>query len=98
MEELFRLLKEEEHPAVRAVLGHFLFGFVHPYVDGNGRMSRFLMNLMLSQGGYPWTIINVKNCTRYMVALQSASSHRNIADFTTLIVEEMRQDYKIATK
>ena len=98
MEELFRLLKEEEHPAVRAVLGHFLFGFVHPYVDGNGRMSRFLMNLMLSQGGYPWTIINVKNRTRYMVALQSASSHRNIADLTTLIVEEMRQDYKIATK
>lgn len=97
MEELFRLMKGEEHPAVRAVLGHFLFGFVHPYVDGNGRMARFLMNLMLSQGGYPWTIINVKNRTRYMAALQNASSNGNIVDFTALIAEEMRQEYIIET-
>ena len=98
MEELFHLMKKEKHPAVRAVLGHFLFGFVHPYVDGNGRMSRFMMNLMLSQGGYPWTIINVKNRTRYMAALQRASSHRDIADFTALIVEEMQQEYTFSSR
>ena len=93
MEELFRLLRGEDHPAVRAVLGHFLLGFVHPYMDGNGRMARFLMNLMLAQGGYPWTIIHVKNRKRYMSALQKASSDRDIADFTNLIAEEMRQFY-----
>ena len=98
MEELLRLLREEEHPAVRAVLGHFLFGFVHPYVDGNGRMARFLMNLLLSQGGYPWTIINVKNRERYMAALQSASSKRNIVDFTALIAEEMQQEYTVPSE
>lgn len=97
MEELFRLLAGEEHPAVRAVLGHFLFGFIHPYMDGNGRMARFLMNLMLAQGGYPWTIINVERRQPYMEALQQASSQRNIEDFTRLVAEEMQQDYPAVT-
>ena len=38
------LLRDEEHPAVRVVLGHFVFLYIHPYMDGNGRMGRFLMN------------------------------------------------------
>ena len=38
------LLKDEEEPAVWAVLSHFFFAYIHPYTDGNGRMGRFLMN------------------------------------------------------
>jgi len=44
------------HPGVRAVLGRWLFGYIHPYPDGNGRMARFVMNAMLASGGYPWTV------------------------------------------
>jgi len=40
---LFDLLREEQEPPVRVVLGHFLFVYIHPYMDGNGRMGRFLM-------------------------------------------------------
>jgi len=40
MPALFDLLKNEQHPGVRAVLGHWMFGYVHPYPDGNGRMAR----------------------------------------------------------
>jgi Fic family protein len=43
--------------SVRVVLGHFVFVYIHPYIDGNGRMGRFLMNLMLASGGYPWAVI-----------------------------------------
>ena len=32
----FDLLAKEEHPAVRVVLGHFVFVYIHPYMDGNG--------------------------------------------------------------
>ena len=39
MPALFGLLREEEHPAVRVVLGHFVFVYIHPYMDGNGRMG-----------------------------------------------------------
>jgi RHH-type rel operon transcriptional repressor/antitoxin RelB len=43
--------------AVRTVLGHFFFGYLHPYMDGNGRMGRLLMNAALASGGYPWRVI-----------------------------------------
>jgi Fic/DOC family len=37
MPALFDLLESEPEPAVRAVLGHWLIGYIHPYMDGNGR-------------------------------------------------------------
>ena len=36
---------------MRVVLGHFVFVYIHPYMDGNGRMGRFLMNAMLATPG-----------------------------------------------
>lgn len=90
METLFGLLEHEPHPAVRAVLGHFLFVFIHPYSDGNGRLGRFLMNAMLAGGGYPWTILHLENRTRYMEALEEASVNRNIRPFAAYVLEEMQ--------
>jgi fido (protein-threonine AMPylation protein) len=43
--------------SVRVVLGHFIFVYIHPCMDGNGRMGRLLMNVMLAGGGYPWTVV-----------------------------------------
>jgi fido (protein-threonine AMPylation protein) len=51
MPAYFDLLEKETEPSVQAVLGHWLFGYIHPYPDGNGRMARFLMNVMLATGG-----------------------------------------------
>lgn len=51
---LFDLLESEAGLGVRAVLGHWLFGYVHPYPGGNGRMARFALNAMLASGGCPW--------------------------------------------
>ena len=42
MPALFDLLEKETEPGVRAVLGHWMFGYIHPYPDGNGRMARFV--------------------------------------------------------
>ena len=52
MPAFFDLLRQEPHPAVRVVLGHFIFVYIHPYVDGNGRVGRFLMNTMMASGGF----------------------------------------------
>lgn len=89
MEALFDLLAQEESPAIRAVLGHFVFVFIHPYSDGNGRMGRFLMNAMFAGGGYPWTIIHLENRARYMESLEEASVHRNIRPFAACVLEEL---------
>lgn len=85
MPALFDLLVTEEHAGVRAVLGHFIFVFIHPYMDGNGRLSRFLMNCMLTTGGYPWTIVTVQSRKLYLAALEQASTYGNIAPFSDLI-------------
>jgi Fic family protein len=85
MPVLFDLLAEEEEASVRAVLGHFIFVFIHPYMDGNGRMGRFLMNVMLASGGYPWTVIPVAERERYMKSLERASVERDIEDFAKYI-------------
>lgn len=85
MPALFDLLREETDPAVRVVLGHFVFVYVHPYVDGNGRMGRFLMNTMLASGGYPWTVIPVGERNAYMAALEEASVGQNIAPFADFL-------------
>ncbi|EKD98395.1 MAG: hypothetical protein ACD_23C00459G0001, partial [uncultured bacterium] len=89
METLFNLLEQEPEPAVRAVLGHHLFVFIHPYFDGNGRLGRFLMNAMLASGGYPWTVTRVKRRDAYMDALERASVGGDITPFTRFIAEEM---------
>ena len=81
MPVLFDLLTEEKEPAVRAVLGHFIFAYTHPYMDGNGRVGRFLMNAMLASGCYPWTVVPVERRQEYMDALEEASVRGNIEPF-----------------
>ncbi len=93
MEAFFMALKEEENAAVRAILGHFIFVYIHPFSDGNGRVGRFLMNAMLASGGYPWTIIRVSRRVEYMAALAQASSGRNIAPFAEFVAQEMLVDW-----
>ncbi|MFV1969087.1 MAG: Fic family protein [Pirellulaceae bacterium] len=85
MPALFDLLREEPEPSVRVVLGHFMFVYIHPYVDGNGRMGRFLMNVMLAGDGYPWTVIPVEKRDDYMAALETASVEQDIGPFAVLL-------------
>jgi Fic family protein len=82
---LMELLEAEESGAVRAVLGHFVFVFIHPYIDGNGRLGRFIMNYMLTTAGYVWTIVPVQQRAEYMAALEQASSARNIRPFAQML-------------
>jgi hypothetical protein len=85
MPAFFECLREEDDPAVRVVLGHFVFVYIHPCMDGNGRIGRFLMNLMLAAGGYPWTVIPVEHCNDYMAALEAASTRQDIAPFAAFL-------------
>ena len=82
---LFELLQREPDASVRAVLGHFIFVYIHPYMDGNGRMGRFLMNVMLASGGYPWTVIPAEERDNYMNALEIASVDQDIKPFAEFV-------------
>lgn len=93
MFSLFDLLEKEENAIVRAILGHWLFGFIHPFNDGNGRVARFLMNVMMASGGYPWTIVRAERRDQYLAGLEAASVEHNILPFATFIREEMTVDW-----
>ena len=100
MPVLMGLLAEESEASVKAVLGHFIFVFIHPYMDGNGRMGRFIMNLMLASGGYPWTVIPVQQRSKYMKTLEEASVHLNIlpfVEFLSHLVNESMQGKPVAS-
>jgi Fic family protein len=59
--ELISWLRSQDalqmHPIRYAALAHYKLVYIHPFLDGNGRTSRLLMNLILMQAGYPPVII-----------------------------------------
>ena len=85
MPAFFDLLRKETEPSVRVVLGHFIFVYIHPYMDGNGRIGRFLMNVMMASGGYPWTVVPVGDRSAYLGALEKASVGENIRPFADFL-------------
>ena len=87
MPVFFDLLKAEDDPTVRIVLGHFIFVFIHPFLDGNGRIARFLMNVMMAAAGQPWTVIKVEQRAAYMAALEKASVKEDIRPFAAFLAE-----------
>jgi fido (protein-threonine AMPylation protein) len=95
MPAFFDLLAHEPEAGVRAVLGHWLFGYIHPYPDGNGRMARFLMNAMLASGGYPWTVIRVEDRDSYLAALDRASIDMKIEPFARFVAERVKRSMKL---
>jgi hypothetical protein len=87
MPVFFEMLTQETEPAVRVVLGHFIFVYIHPYMDGNGRIGRFLMNVMVASGGYPWTVVPLERRDTYMAALEDASVRQNIVPFAEFLAQ-----------
>lgn len=85
MTALSSLMQEEPDAFVRAVLGHFFFVYIHPYMDGNGRTARFTMNSQLVTGGYPWLVVPVERRDEYMTGLEKASVEGDIAPFVRFI-------------
>ncbi len=68
-------------PVTRAAIAHHDFEAIHPFTDGNGRVGRLLLNLMLMQDGYPPALVLREWRVRYLHGLQAA--HRG--DYAPLI-------------
>jgi Fic family protein len=75
------------HPIERAAFVHADFVGIHPFIDGNGRTSRLLMNLELMKSGFPPVVITVDQRLRYYEALDKAHTQKDYSDFIILIKE-----------
>jgi Fic family protein len=77
------------HPVLLAAEMHERLVTIHPFIDGNGRTSRLVMNFILLQNGY--TIANLKgnleNRLAYYAALQKVQLNHDSTDFYTLIID-----------
>jgi Fic family protein len=73
IEQLFHQLSEIKHPVTRAVYLHHELVRIHPFVDGNGRLSRMAKNWMLMYNLYPPMFIkNISDKERYIARLQES--------------------------
>ncbi len=66
------LARPDLEPLTRAVLAHLELVTIHPFVDGNGRVARLLMNYTLLAAGYPWVTIRTDERLPYFRALEIA--------------------------
>lgn len=73
------------HPVARAAEAHYRLVRIHPFVDGNGRTARLLMNLMLMKAGYPPAVVDPRERPEYIDALVGVQDHGLIDDFTVLM-------------
>jgi len=87
-------LRANEHPVIAAAKAHLEFVFIHPFVDGNGRVARLIMNLILIQGGYNIALISPVLRPEYISSIEAA--HKDDRDFVNLVcrsVYETQKDY-----
>jgi Fic family protein len=80
---------QELHPIVRGAMLHSVFVGIHPFIDGNGRTARLLLNLELMKAGYPPIIIRVENRLAYYNALDKANALEDYEDFIELVAKEV---------
>lgn len=83
---------------IRAVVAHAWFVYIHPFIDGNGRTARLLMNLILMRYGYPVAIIAKEDRLRYYDALET-SQGSDLSSFIGLVAEcilESLEEYEHA--
>ena len=78
---------DKYHSIVRAALLHGELVKIHPFIDGNGRTSRLIMNMELMRCGYVPVIIKKDNRLKYYEALDKAHTTGDYTDFVKLVTE-----------
>ena len=76
------------HPVLQAATAHYHFVAIHPFIDGNGRTARLLMNLLLIRAGYPPALLPITSRVQYYEALETANCG-NLAPFQRFIAERV---------
>ena len=82
------------HPIERASIAHHRFVAIHPFVDGNGRTGRLLLNLLLFRDSYPPAVIERTNRRQYYAVL-AAADHDDLRGLTNLIARACERSLRL---
>ncbi len=83
--------KKKLHPIVIATYFHIGFEIIHPFIDGNGRVGRLLMNFILHQNGYPMINIPLERRFDYYDCLLAAQVKGALRPFIDLLLDLLRK-------
>ncbi len=98
MEKLIKFYKDNQkklHPILLATELHAHFVSIHPFVDGNGRTARLIMNIVLMQAGYSPAIIQNEKKQDYYDVLQSYDATGEVEGFVSIIEQEVTRTLQI---
>lgn len=97
MEEFVTWLKSynSDHPLKIAIDAHFKLVSIHPFIDGNGRTARLLMNLLLMQEGYPPAIIRKEDRSAYITSLEKGQTRNDLTDYYNLMFDAVDRSLDI---
>lgn len=82
------------HPVERAAKVHVDFVGIHPFIDGNGRTSRLLMNLELMKNGFPPVVIKVEDRLAYYQTLDTAHVSNDYKPFIDLVIKAVEESFE----
>ena len=83
------------HPVELAAKAHYQLVTIHPFVDGNGRTARLLMNLILLQNGYSPALIRKRDRLKYISALEKAQLGGSSDDYFKVIYDAVNRSLDI---
>lgn len=84
--------KNKLHPLVQAAYFHIGFETIHPFIDGNGRVGRLLMNCILKKNNYPMINIPHTKKSDYYKTLEEAQVRGNIRPFIELLLQIYKEE------
>jgi len=84
--------KNKLHPLILASYFHTEFERIHPFVDGNGRVGRLLMNFILHRNNYPMINILKKRRFKYYEVLQEAQYKNNLRPFVKFLISILKKE------
>ena len=87
--------ENDKHPVELAAQAHYQLVTIHPFVDGNGRTARLLMNLILMQHGYPPALIRTRDRMKYISSLEKAQLGGSNLDYQKLIYDAANRSLDI---
>jgi Fic family protein len=90
--------EKKEHPIIAAAEAHTRFVNIHPFMDGNGRTGRLLMNLVLLQNGYVPVIIKNDKRVNYLNAIETWQNENKKEDFYNIIADYEKENLEIYIK